>query len=67
MRIKRQPEKHLFTFIIMLFLHKIIYLYICICIYYTNAATPVEKLMEKLIKLVSDEQVKDNFTSNKKI
>jgi hypothetical protein len=51
----------------MLFLHKIIYLYICICIYYTNAATPVEKLMEKLIKLVSDEQVKDNFTSNKEI
>lgn len=35
---------------------KIFYLFICIC--YTNASPPIEQVMEKLIKLISDEQVK---------
>ncbi|CAF1410409.1 unnamed protein product [Adineta steineri] len=41
----------------MMLLHKIIYLFICICIYYTNAASPIDEVMDKLIKLISEEQI----------
>lgn len=60
MNIKRGREdekKHFFIFLKMMLLHKIIYLCICISIYYTNASTPIEQVMEKLIKLISEEQV----------
>ncbi|CAF1597868.1 unnamed protein product [Adineta steineri] len=41
----------------MMLLHKISYLFICICIYYTNAASPIDEVMDKLIKLISEEQI----------
>ena len=48
----------------MILLNKTFYLCICICIYYANASTPIEKLMEQLIKLISDDQVNKNFIKN---
>ncbi|CAF0987485.1 unnamed protein product [Rotaria sordida] len=41
----------------MILLHKMFYFILCICIYYTNAIPPIEQTMEKLIKLISDDQV----------
>ncbi|CAF1219036.1 unnamed protein product [Rotaria sp. Silwood1] len=41
----------------MISLHKVFYLFLCICIYYTNASSPIEQVMEKLIKLISEDQV----------
>jgi hypothetical protein len=64
MNIKRQKQdekKYFLIFFIMMILHKSFYLFICICIYYTNAATPIEQTMEKLIQLISEEQVKKIF------
>ncbi len=51
----------------MMMLHKTFYLLIWIWIYYANASPPIEQVMEKLIKLISDEQVeKQGFFSLKK-
>jgi len=64
MSIKKQKsdeKKHFLIFFIMMILHKSFYLFICICIYYTNAATPIEQTMEKLIQLISKEQVNNNW------
>ncbi|CAF3136524.1 unnamed protein product [Rotaria socialis] len=41
----------------MMTLHKIFYLLLCFCIYYTNASPPIEQVMDKLIKIISEEQV----------
>lgn len=60
MNIKAQPrnkKKHIHIFFIMLSLHQLLYVFLCIYIYYANATPPIEQVMEKLIKLISDEQV----------
>jgi hypothetical protein len=44
-------------FLFMMILHKSFYLFICLWIYQTNAETPIEQVMNKLIKLISEEQV----------
>ncbi|CAF3976494.1 unnamed protein product [Rotaria sp. Silwood2] len=41
----------------MILSHKTLYLFLCICIYYANASTPIEQVMEKLIKVISEDQV----------
>lgn len=48
----------------MVLLNKIFYLCICICISYANASTPIEKLMDELIKLITEDQVNKNFIKN---
>jgi hypothetical protein len=53
----KKEEKHSIIFFIMMMLHKTFYLLIGIGIYYANASPPIEQVMEKLIKLISDEQV----------
>ncbi len=57
MNIKREDSKEIFYFILIMLLYKSFYLFICISIYYTNASTPIEQVMEKLIQLISNEQV----------
>jgi len=55
---KQKNEKiHFLIVFIMMILHKVFYVFICISIYYTNASTPIEQVMEKLIQLISNEQV----------
>ena len=53
---KRQD--HFLIFVLMMILHKSFYLFICLCIYYANADSPIEQVMNKLIKLISEEQVR---------
>jgi hypothetical protein len=45
----------------MISLYQLFYLFIYICIHYANASSPIEQTMEKLIKLISEEQVNKSF------
>jgi hypothetical protein len=45
----------------MMILHKTFYLFICLWIYNTNADSPIEQVMNKLIQLISEEQVTKGF------
>ncbi|UJR38379.1 hypothetical protein I4U23_031049 [Adineta vaga] len=57
MNIKRENNKDFTAVILMMLLHKLLFLLICFNVYYTNATPPIEQVMEKLIKSISEEQI----------
>ena len=57
MSIKRHKEKDFSIFLLMMLLHKILFFVVCLASCYSDAAQPIDQVMEKLIKLISEEQV----------
>lgn len=55
---QKNIKTYFLIFILMMLSHKIIFLFISISISYTNGIkTPIDDMMGKLIKLISEEQV----------